>query len=31
VEITGGLAQGERLVDRPDVSLATGSRVRAKE
>ena len=31
VEITGGLAQGARLVDRPDASLSTGSKVRVKE
>lgn len=31
IEITGGLTQGARLVDRPDASLATGSTVRVKE
>lgn len=31
VEIVGGISQGDRLVDRPDASLATGSRVRPKE
>jgi RND family efflux transporter MFP subunit len=31
VEITGGLTQGDRLVDRPDASLATGHKVRVKE
>ena len=31
VEITAGLAQGDRLVDRPDASLATGHSVRVKQ
>jgi HlyD family secretion protein len=31
VEITGGLSQGDRLVDRPSAELQTGSRVRPKE